>query len=142
MSHADRRIGAFSLRLFGLAVATIAIGALPADVQAQPFSAAQEQAGRLLADMYACGVDKTTNDLTTRKVSDWYFHTQNGKNELSCTRDSKCGMAADLAMPFLCARVLCSGMPPPAPPNCATFMPRFKAMKLLRDDWRPADGLK
>jgi len=129
-------------KLRGVFVTIAALSATIGDVQAQPALTPQEQAGRFLADMHTCDVDRATNDLITKKVSDWYFHTKNGKNELSCTRDTKCGMSADLAMPYLCARVQCAGASPPSPTNCVTFMTRFKSMKLLRDDWRPADGLR
>lgn len=103
-----------------------------------------DRAGRLIADMRDCKLDKQTSDVVTRKLTDWVRHTQRNDNALTCTRDPKCnGLTVEMTMGYLCARVPCDkGPPPAAPPDCSTFIPRLKAMRLLRDDWQPRDGLK
>jgi hypothetical protein len=103
-----------------------------------------ERAGRLMADMQHCAIDKTTADAVTRKLNDWVRHTERNDNALACTRDPKCtGWTVEISMAYLCARVLCDkGPPPAAKPDCAEFVPRIKAMRIMRDDWQPKDGLR
>jgi hypothetical protein len=130
---------------FGCVLAAVVVLAgTTVDAHAQTALKPQDQAGRLLANMQDCGIERATTELVMKKVTDWYSHTKNGKNELSCTRDPKCGLAPEVTTAYLCARIPCdkSSPPPAVKPDCATFLPRFKAMKLLRDDWRPSDGLR
>jgi len=111
--------------------------------QAQANLSPVEQAGRLIADMQDCAIDKSTANLVTRKLSDWVRHTQRNDNALTCTRDPACtGLTPEITTAYICARVPCTSTPPAKRPDCNTFVPRLKAMRLLRDDWQPRDGLK
>lgn len=128
----------------GVLGSLVAFAAISAEVHAQATLKPQDQAGRLFADMQDCSVDKPTTDLVSRKLTDWIRHVEHGGNTLTCTPDPKCsGLSPEVATAFLCARIPCDkGPPPAAKPDCRTFIPRLKSMKLLRDDWRPADGLR
>ena len=112
-------------------------------VMAQGTLRPNDRAGRLIADMRDCAVDKPTSDTVTRKLNDWVRHTERNDNTLACTRDPKCtGLTVEMTTAFLCARIPCDkGPPPAAKPDCAAFTRSFKAMRLMRDDWQPKDGL-
>jgi hypothetical protein len=114
--------------------------------QAQGSLTPIERAGRFWADMHTCNVEPATQSLIVRKLYDWARHTERNDNALTCTRDLRgdCyDKMTDMAMIHLCARVRCDKGPPPAAmPDCNVFLPRFKAMRLLSDEWQPRDGLR
>lgn len=104
---------------------------------------ARDHGARLLADAKRCNIDRATETLLAKKITDRIWFLSDGDSSMRCTRDPNCGGDVDFMMAVLCKTIPCLGEPPPPPaPNCAMSMPRLKAMRIMTDQWRPADGLK